>query len=302
MLTNICSDWGMKEENILMVVTDGASNMVRGVELAFGKKKHSHCFAHLLNLMAQKTIESEEMPQLKVILDKVTGIVRWLKHSVVGSDALRKKTKDLEKKILIQSIPTRWNSTYYMIERFLFLREQVSCVIAFNTSAPKMLDADEVEILTELMLLLRPIESATRDVSGEKFITSSVVIPMVKLLKRNIEKVAITTELAAKVKEILLVQWGKRFSQIEKLHFFPIPTVLDPRFRTLHFEDKVALAATLKKISAELKKEEESSESDYDRSSPPTAGNNESDTDHFSLWDDHDKLVQNSWKLKKRPN
>lgn len=91
-----CSDWGLKSEMISAVITDGASNMTSAVEKAFDKKKHSFCFAHLLNLMAQNSIES--LPEVVNVVDEVKAIVTWFKHSVVGSDELRKRTEHLEKK------------------------------------------------------------------------------------------------------------------------------------------------------------------------------------------------------------
>lgn len=288
----IVNDWNLKKENILAVVTDGAANMVKGVELAFGKTKHSHCFAHLLNLMAQKSIDS--IPELKVILDQVKLIVTWFKHSVVGSDALREKTKHLQKKTLIQSVSTRWNSTYYMVERFLLLREEVNSIITFNTSAPKMISAADIEILKECLVLLRPIEYATKEACGEKFVTSSIVIPMVRLLKKKIMEAKITMEMPKKLKELLLVQWDKRFKDIEHCNLFSMATLIDPRFKNLHFDDKVALANALRKLSTELRKDEESSGSDS--GSSPTRNPNVGD----DFWDDHHKLVQESGRSRKR--
>ncbi|CAD7079669.1 unnamed protein product [Hermetia illucens] len=235
-LKEICTKWNIKDDVVIAVVTDGGSNMIKAVELAFDKKRHTYCFAHLLNLLAQKSIES--LPQLKSLLEQVKTIVSWFRSSVIGSDELRKRTVNSTEKTLIQSVSTRWNSTYYMVERF---REIVSSIINFNTTAPPMITAKDVVFLQDFVLLFKPIEVATKEACGEKFVTST------KSLKNNI-----------------FAEWNKRFLNIEHNQLFATATILDPRFKNLHFDDKAALGSVIRKLSNELRKELIESESDSD--------------------------------------
>ena len=46
--------WGINPEKVAAVVTDNGANIVNAVTNAFGKQKHLWCFAHTLNLVAQK--------------------------------------------------------------------------------------------------------------------------------------------------------------------------------------------------------------------------------------------------------
>ena len=138
--------------------------------------------------MAQKSYES--LPDAVAIIDKVKSIVKWFKHSVVGSDELRKKTE----LTLIQSVSTRWNSTFYMLERFLQLREVVASIVNFNKSAPPMLSATDMEFLQEFCTLFKSIGFATTQASGEKFVTASCVIPVVKMMQNKINAVSCCSE------------------------------------------------------------------------------------------------------------
>lgn len=54
----VCKEWGVANENVTAVVTDGADNMTKAVEMSYGKKRHLHCFAHQLNLVADKSIKA----------------------------------------------------------------------------------------------------------------------------------------------------------------------------------------------------------------------------------------------------
>lgn len=255
-LSSKCTQWNIEQDKVITVVTDGGGNMVKAVDIAFGKK-HTYCFAHLLNLLAQKTIDS--FAEGKEAIDKVKSIVTWFKRSVVGSDELRKKTEGMEARVLIQSVETRWNSTFYMVERFMMLRETVSTIIAFNSTAPAMVTASEAENLKDIITLFQPIERATKEISGEKFVTASVVIPVLRLMKKKIFEAIVTTSFGIKTKETLKQQFQKRFDGIENNPFFSIATLLDPRFKNIHFEDSVALATAIRRLSREIKEHEESS-------------------------------------------
>ncbi|CAD7093244.1 unnamed protein product [Hermetia illucens] len=293
-LKEICTKWNIKDDVVIAVVTDGGSNMIKAVELAFDKKRHTYCFAHLLNLLAQKSIES--LPQLKSLLEQVKTIVSWFRSSVIGSDELRKRTVNSTEKTLIQSVSTRWNSTYYMVERFLALREIVSSIINFNTTAPPMITAKDVEFLQDFVLLFKPIEVATKEACGEKFVTSSMIIPIVRLLRKKISEASITTDLAKSLKNNIFAEWNKRFLNIEQNQLFATATILDPRFKNLHFDDKAALGSVIWKLSNELRKDLIESESDSDAPSH-SSGSKENE---YSLWDDHHKMVQEAWKSRKK--
>lgn len=171
----ICIEWDIDEEKIVAVVSDSAANIVKGVEVAFGKK-HIPCFAHTLYLVAMKGIE--DVPSLVELLRTVKSIVSWFRQSVTASDELRKVTD----KKLVQEVNTRWNSTYDMIKRFLELRPHINEIVNRISSAPAMTSALQKEMLQDVIDILGPLETATKEISSDSHMTSSLAIPVASSL------------------------------------------------------------------------------------------------------------------------
>ncbi|XP_039949753.1 zinc finger BED domain-containing protein 4-like [Bactrocera tryoni] len=289
MLLNTCDEWSIDKDQISAVVTDNAPNMVKAVELAFGKK-HIPCFAHILNLVAQNSIE--QCKPLRELISKVKDVVTWFKQSNIASNELRKSTSDETK--LIQQVPTRWNSTYYMIERFIDLREIVNNIIIRHKNAPAMLHASELAHLSSVLQVLRPIEAATEEVSGDKYCTSSKVIPLIHCLVLKIKPLSFDDSIAKELQSLVLKEIQKRMGVIENVTPLAIATVLDPRFKKMHFTDPLACSAAVGKIKDLMKAAAHNTTKDSESSE--LSDKNE---DNYSLWEDHHKLVHKSWKLSK---
>ncbi|XP_015437429.1 PREDICTED: uncharacterized protein LOC107192637 [Dufourea novaeangliae] len=75
-----------------------------------------------------------------------------------------------------------------MIDRFILLEEPLKATIAIINKNLPHISNSEWEILPELAVILKPIESATRIVSGEQYPTASVMIPLISGLKNICEK------------------------------------------------------------------------------------------------------------------
>ncbi|KAK9744833.1 hypothetical protein QE152_g7412 [Popillia japonica] len=150
--------WGIDPNDVVAVGTDNAANMVKAIHDKFGKNRHIPCFAHTLNLVCESSLTNAE--GLNIIIDKVRSIVVWFKRSVKASDQLRKVeidagTSEGNMKKMILDVKTRWNSTYYMLDRFLQMIPMVSNILFSDVKAPNMITAAEVEHLREMMLKLQ---------------------------------------------------------------------------------------------------------------------------------------------------
>lgn len=289
MLLRTCEEWGINKDNVTAVVTDNAANMVKAIELAFGKKKHIPCFAHTLNLVAEGTMACSEWQN---IVSKIKSIITWFKQSCIASDELRKATPAETK--LIQSVPTRWNSTYYMVQRFLELRTVINDIIFRHATAPPMLSGSEISIASSVLLILRPLEVATKEISGDKYCTTSKIIPLVRCIFSKITSTIIEEPVAKEVQKLALHEMRKRMGPIEHVTALAIACILDPRFKKMHFSDAMACSNSVSKIKDLMKinlSQNEDVESDSDKS--------DKSEETFSLWSDHHKLVQRNWKSTK---
>lgn len=248
-LKEACFEWEIPMNSVTAVITDGANNMTKSIELAFGRNHQIPCFAHTINLIAERSLSN--VAELTKLISNVKSIVTWFKHSVVGSDDLRKLTGGDGK--LIQEVSTRWNSTFYMLQRFISLRPFVNEILNKNIKAPEMISAQSVLDITEVIEVLKPLEAATRELCGEFYVTSSVIIPMTHLLYNKINQTKTTTIISSKLKVALLEQCQKRFECIESVTQVAIATILDPRFKKIYFKSSIALSRALSIISDTLK-------------------------------------------------
>ena len=92
---------------------------------------------------------------------------------------------NLPEHVLIQDIATRWNSSYYMLERLL----EQKAITASNAECqpPTELHSQQWALAEKVVKLLKVFEEATREISGE-YCSASVIIPIINTLKRTISQ------------------------------------------------------------------------------------------------------------------
>lgn len=76
------------------------------------KEKHFPCFAHTLDLVVQNALDNNQI--IASLINKVKSFVTFFKHSEQSESAMDELHKVCEYK-LKQSVPTRWNSVYFML-------------------------------------------------------------------------------------------------------------------------------------------------------------------------------------------
>ncbi|XP_029167113.1 zinc finger BED domain-containing protein 1-like [Nylanderia fulva] len=180
-LLDIVEKWSISLQRIVVVVSDNASNIKKAIIEGFGEEKYLACYAHTLNLVLAKIIEEDEI--VSSLCKKVKSIVTFFKKSVVLSDLLREHSN----LTLIQSVDTRWNSTFDMLHRFIQLSDKIGLILLQHPTAPPMLSALELQTIKEFMQLLEPFKTATTIFYGEMYVTGSQVIPIIHTLANQLE-------------------------------------------------------------------------------------------------------------------
>ncbi|CAH1106827.1 unnamed protein product [Psylliodes chrysocephalus] len=111
-LNEIFIEWQI-DNKIVCIVTDNAANMIKTCSLL--QNRHMPCFAHLINLVVQ-----DSLPCVENVLKKVKSTVTYFKSSYVAMETFKKEQNTNEGSAplkLLQEAPTRWNSSFYMIQR-----------------------------------------------------------------------------------------------------------------------------------------------------------------------------------------
>lgn len=236
--------WGIDISKVIAVVTNNESSTVNAVIQTFGQDRHIVCFAYIINVVAENCMKNCE--GLGNMISKVRSIVKFAKSNVSVHDELHQRQIDAgipesERKKLILDVKIRWNSTYYMIERFIELWSVIDEVVFVKYEIPERLTTDELITLKEILELLRPLEFVAQECSAESYITISKMIPLISCTLTEYKKTVQTTVLSARLKETILAELEMRFNHIEFVNTISLATILDPRFKTIHFQNAQAL-------------------------------------------------------------
>lgn len=165
-LEEVAEEWGIGQK-ITAIVTDNARNMVRAIEhLNVSQPNDVTCSAHTLQLAIRDGLN---IPKIKEVCGKASKIVAHFHHSHLAQNQLSKRQEvlGLQKKKLIQSCVTRWNSTYFMLESLQKNRTAVVSVISdrsiTNAKVAKRLEFTEEDwtLIEKLIPALQPLQLAT---------------------------------------------------------------------------------------------------------------------------------------------
>ncbi|XP_074036373.1 zinc finger BED domain-containing protein 4-like [Leptinotarsa decemlineata] len=199
---------------------------------------HQGCFVHTLQLTIKDSIDCQRA--VIDVIAKARRIVTHFNHSATACDKLKKLQEQMNvpTKKLIQDIQTRWNSSYYMLERLLEQKKVISIYILDN---PDLTDQTfhQWDLVQKLINLLQPFEEITK-LSSNRECCISEVIPLVKTLDSylsNRSKSAIYSGVDT-LRSDLQKNLEKRFNHIFTEESFTLATLLDPRFKNSFFDNE----------------------------------------------------------------
>ncbi|XP_040278901.1 E3 SUMO-protein ligase ZBED1-like isoform X2 [Bufo bufo] len=245
-LNKICEEWGITDK-VVACTSDNASNIKAAIRKVGWK--HLPCFAHTLN-----SIVRESLKNIQETVAKVNNIVECVNGSTVATERLKATQRQmcLEELRLKQDVATRWNSTYYMLKRFLGMKEAIIAALALVKPRLPTLTLEEWDLIKDACEVLKPFEEVTMEISTERYVTASKVILMARGLQKAVQRLRGAISNYGPVSEMinaLTDEMQKRFYQIEHIQQLAEATLLDPRFKRRAFHDPVAANEASKSVT-----------------------------------------------------
>ncbi|KAK9279908.1 hypothetical protein L1049_013592 [Liquidambar formosana] len=237
--------WGL-EKLCTITVDNASSNDTAAISLVkrFNKRNgllldgeffHVRCFAHILNLVVRDGIN-----EVKDSLIRLRDSVKYVRSSPSRTEVFKKcaaEERIVSKKSLCLDVPTRWNSTYLMLnaaieyeKAFDRLEEQDSSFI-FEMKEGVMRPSDWLT-MKNLHMFLEHFYIVTIRISGSKYITSNSYFKEMNdiqktLLKWSQDENTLFRDMAKK-----MYAKFEKYCNIGKVNMILIiAMVLDPRYK-----------------------------------------------------------------------
>ncbi|KAE9542341.1 hypothetical protein AGLY_003468 [Aphis glycines] len=138
--------------------------------------------------------------------------------------------------------PYRYNPV--QCPRFILLASHFSQVLLTKSGKtrdiPNMVTSSELRCIEDICSLLRPIEQLTRELSTGKFIMSSKVMTIIFYTRNKIVKQDPTFAIAKNFKLNIIEELDYRFESLDQSTIQSIGTILDPKFKYMHFKSPLA--------------------------------------------------------------
>ena len=140
---------------------------------------------------------------------------------------------DLKQHRLIQGEPTRWNTSYYMLDRLIEQRQAI-CAAEIKSKINTDLSSQSWQLAEKIVKVLKLFEEATVAVSSEGS-SAALIIPVVNSLIHLFNNVSSEEDEGVRtMKQKMLQSIKTRFMGMETAKLYVIPTLLDPRFKIIH--------------------------------------------------------------------
>ena len=234
-VTKIFDDWGLSDKKLVGVTTDNGTNITRAVNLLGWSHCHLPCFSHTLQLGVEK---AGGIPMIAKATACCRRLVGHFNHSAKACYLLRAKQEDLhhKKHALIQDVVTRWNSTFYMVNRVLEQQQPICATLLELRRGDLMPSDSEFATLESYRDIMKPLVDITEAIGAEKWVTVSTIRPILhKLLNVHLKlSPGGDSQVVRAMKEAICSDLSKRYTD-STLEILGKAAFLDRRFKTLQF-------------------------------------------------------------------
>lgn len=154
-LKKVFDEYGISTK-VFVILRDNASNVARA--MIIGGYTTYGCFAHTEQLCLVKVYESQRAT--KDVVHRIRKIVAHFHRSGKATEELHRiqASLNLPKHKLIQDVETRWNSTYYMLKRFIEQRAAISLYLEDNDTSFGPLSGNDWKLAMALCTIFSTFE------------------------------------------------------------------------------------------------------------------------------------------------
>ncbi len=123
-----------------------------------------------------------------------------------------------------------------MLNRYLEQEEAIKTTLCLLDKNNLLIQSESNSLIKEAVSVLKPFEAVTTEMSAEKNLTASKIIPISRALQR------FTSSNKTTLSVNLTRQMAFRFpAGMEEVHLIALPTLLDPRFKKVPFTSRSAV-------------------------------------------------------------
>lgn len=237
MCTSMISEWGLQGK-VHVILRDNAATMIKALRdenlLSIG------CTAHTLQLSINRALKAKRAVEDAVAVCK--KIATHFNKSSTAKEKLEKIQADgsIPQHAIIQDVATRWNSTYYMLER---IQEQKLALAAYAAQQELTIPTHNQWVLIEKLInILEPFHFVTKELSSDNS-TLADVIPTVTAIVMSLADMPDAG--VGTVKDELLSDVRSRFEHMESESLYAVATLIDPRYKDRLFQNKEEVTAML---------------------------------------------------------
>ncbi|CAM4569352.1 unnamed protein product [Leuciscus chuanchicus] len=176
--------------------------------------RHSVCIAHALNTMVKKSFD--RVPALCDIRNKAKKVVTYFRSSTSAKEMLNQVQQEMNRPVL------------------------------------KLVNED-YEAIQQILCVLAPFHQATVELSEEKRVSGSKVIPLLKMIHHSlqVEQLRLTMPITKELTENLIRRLREHIWNMESLSIMTMATLLEPRFKKLGFLHQTKMTEAVKWLKAE---------------------------------------------------
>ena len=247
-IKEILSEWKIKDF-VKFGCSDNGANFSRALEF-LDFLTPIPCSCHCLNLCVEDILLPKEPLEssdkfVKDLLSKCKKFVSAFRHSYLLTEALKNKQITMNwqcKTKLVQDVPTRWNSTYDMLQSLIKNQVPLDSIVqeaSTNSSIKSNYPSNQEFLYIDALLkLLKPLKELTVELSAYNYSCCSIIYPSIYGLIEQLKNLSFTYHEVNILKSRLISSLESRFDHVLNGYLsdlFISLTFLDIRFKNFEF-------------------------------------------------------------------